>query len=379
MSGRLQMTWRWGFLILLVAGACAEAGVGSGEPATANAESCTPVGVAVSVGGLAPPEHIFGEIPDVSMLPDSGFAAVDRQAREVHLFGADGLFIKALGGEGEGPGEFLDPIAVDVVDGRVLVWDWRQSRVTAFDLTTGGVETFAVPGQLNPTHQFGATTNGFMIGATTGVLFGDEGEFWTLDLGVVSLDLPSGSLDTLFHVPDRIVGWVNQAQRRTGSPHFSPRADVTTSGGLIFFSRGDSAVVIRRGSDRLDTLRWDWTIRAVTTDDIEAYRELWKSQIPETRHADINRLFEVMPAAETFPVVKEILPDRDGGIWVQVYAEPLDSARTWLRLEEDVVCQIELPRAFIAKEGGRTWLLGVSSDEFGVERVERWTIQPAQF
>lgn len=379
MSGRLPVPWRMSLLSILVAGACAEAGVESAESVTTTAESCTPVGVAVSVGGIAPPEHIFGEIPDVSMLPDSGLAAVDRQAREVHVFGADGRFVKALGGEGEGPGEFLDPIAVDVVDSRILVWDWRQSRVTAFDLATGDVETYAVPGQLNPTSHFGATTSGFMIGATTGVIIGDEGEFWTQDLGVVSLGLPSGSLDTLFHIPDRIVGWVDQAQRRTGSPHFSPRAAVTTSGGQIFSSRGDSAVVIRMGSDRLDTLRWDWTIRTVTAGDVEAYRELWKSQIPETMHADIDRLFEVMPAAETYPVVREIVPDRDGGIWVQIYAEPQDTARTWLRLEEDVVCKIELPRAFIAKEGGRTWLLGVSSDELGVERVERWTIQPAEF
>lgn len=348
-------------------------------------EACEPVGVALSVGGTAPPAHLFGQVADASLLPDSGIAVVDRQAHQLHVFGPDGRVLEALGGEGEGPGELEDPIAVDVADDRVLVWDWAQSRVTAFEVGNGEVGTFPVRAQMNPTHHFGVTTDGFMVGTVTGDMLGAErsGRFWTRNLSVVLVDAAAAALDTVLEVPDEIVGWVDESVRRTGSPIFSPRADVTISGEYVYWTRGDSATVLRARTDadrragRVDTLRWDWSPRQVVSDDVEAYRVSWLAARPEAMHAAINRLFEVMPPAETYPAVERLVPDRDGGIWIQAYAAPRDTTVTLLRLDGgDLVCRVELPASFEATEGGRDWLLGVSSDSLDVQRVERRRLGP---
>jgi hypothetical protein len=330
-----------------------------------------------SVGGVEPPAHVFGSVADLARLPDSTVVAVDRQARELHVFGPDGELVERLGGEGEGPGELLDPIAVDVSGTTAFVWDWDQSRVTAYDLETGAVETYPAAGQLNPTHHFGLAAQGFVFGTTTGLEPGGEGEFWTSDLGVILLDANTGRVDTLLNVPDRTSGWVDQSQARTGSPHFSPRASLTTSGGRIYVARGDSARAFSVGAGGVDTLRWEWPVRPVSSADVEAYRVLWRSQLPMEQRGEIDRMFQVMPAAEVFPSVAELIPDRDGGLWVQAYTPPMDSTRTWMRFEAgEMVCRVELPRSFAAKEGGADWLLGVASDELGVHRIELRAVGP---
>lgn len=373
-----QSSVRTGAVLTLFAVACAS------EPSTENAltsssASCEVLGVATSVGGVASPDHIFGEVTDASLLEDSSFVVVDRQAREVHVFGADGALREVLGGSGEGPGEFLDPIAVDTRGERVFVWDWRQSRVTEFDLASGGVFTHNVSGQVNPSYQFGLLDDGFVVGFAAGDLVGDGGEFWTTDLGVGRVSFGSETVDTTMLVPDQVYGWVDQAQRRVGSPHFSPRASLSTSGGVVYWSRGDVPALIRAGAGGHDTIRWEWPSRPVGPGDVELYRQLFLDRRDESMHAGINRMFAAMPAAEVYPAVAGLMPDNDGGIWVQAYSAPHDTSGTWLRIEDGVTCRVTLPRAFVATDGGKDWLLGVVSDDLGVQRVERWMVGRRNF
>jgi hypothetical protein len=334
--------------------------------------------VEVSIGGLEEPAHVFGEVTDVAVLPDSRIVVVDRQARAAAVFDRAGELVRTLGREGEGPGEFLDPISLSVSETRVFVWDWRQRRITAFDLGSDSIETIAVPGQLNPTHHFGRMEDGrFVFGTVTGEIVDEEAgsQLWERNLGIIAFDPVGLQVDTIVEVPDQLVGWVDQDQRRTGSPHFAPRADFAASGGQLFWARGDLPLVVHAADARQDSIRWARPPVRVTPADVNAYREAWLARRPETLHAQINRLFEVMPAAEYFPTVGRVIPDHDGGVWVQVYAKPGDEVREVLRLDGgQVVCRVDLPIGFAPEEGGQGWLLGVTTDELGVERVERWTL-----
>jgi hypothetical protein len=368
----------WMAVTLLAVLACSDRDPSTSAGVGTDASLCEVEDLAMVVGGLEPPDHVFGVVPDARLLPDSGAIVVDRQAKQLHVFDASGRFVRALGRDGDGPGELRDPIAVEVSDGRAFVWDWRQRRITAYDLDSDGVETYAVPAQANPRHHFGRIPGGFMIGTLTGFSStgSGQGEFWTTDLGIVTFDPSAGTVDTIHHVPDQITTWVDQAQRQTGSPFFSPRADLAASDGRLFWARGDSAILVRMEGSGLDTLRWHWPARRVADGDLEAFRLDLLARRPEASHPALNRLFLELPVRETFPVVEELVPDLDGGIWVQTYTAPRDSTRTYLRLDEGgVVCRAELPRGFTATEGGRDWLLGVSTDELQVARVERWRLR----
>lgn len=78
---------------------------------------------------------------------DSTLYVLDAGFKKVVAFSPDGAVRRIiLGGHGEGPGEMMHPIALDVTeDGRVAVFDYRLNRVTLFSATGSILGTEAVP------------------------------------------------------------------------------------------------------------------------------------------------------------------------------------------------------------------------------------------
>lgn len=60
----------------------------------------------------------------------------DYKANNIKKFDSSGHFIKVIGKEGQGPGEFSWPWEIAVSNGRLIVWDMRNRRVCV--LTTDG-------------------------------------------------------------------------------------------------------------------------------------------------------------------------------------------------------------------------------------------------
>jgi len=69
-------------------------------------------------------EYIIGAIHSVLELPDGELALLDRQTLEIHIVGPDGEYLRSIGREGGGPGEFRSPFgSVMTADGRIVVND----------------------------------------------------------------------------------------------------------------------------------------------------------------------------------------------------------------------------------------------------------------
>ena len=76
----------------------------------------------------------FERIAAVRSFPDGRIAVLDQTGKKVAVFASDGRFLRTIGlGSGSGPGEFRNPIALDVSDGRIAVFDYDGNRVTVFD------------------------------------------------------------------------------------------------------------------------------------------------------------------------------------------------------------------------------------------------------
>lgn len=357
------------------------AGCGPGDGAETaletSTESCrAEASPTFSVGGIAPPAHTFGDVADAGRLSDGQIVVVDRQARSVSIFNAQAELIRTLGREGEGPGEFLDPIGVVVKGNTVLVWDWDQLRVTEFDLVSDEVNVYRVEGLANPTHHFGDLPRGFVVGSV-GLPGGlPESGSWITELGVVRWDSLQSSLDTLVAIRYRTSEWVDQATRMSGSPTFSARGTLAAGSGRIYWSEGDSAIVHTWNNGATGRIEWTWPRRAVSAGDVEEYRERWLARMPENTHASITEQIAKLPIAEVFPTVSDLVADVDGGVWVGIYPAPVDSAQTWLRFEDgELTCRVEFPRSFEPTEGGGDWLLGVQKDELDVQRVQLWSLE----
>jgi hypothetical protein len=68
-------------------------------------------------------------------LDDDRIVVTNAGSRELRIFDREGLFLGAVGGDGEGPGEFRFPTRVRRI-GRdsLMVWDQRLNRTSFFDL-----------------------------------------------------------------------------------------------------------------------------------------------------------------------------------------------------------------------------------------------------
>lgn len=85
-----------------------------------------------SMGG----DNFFEGVIDITC-DDKGYVYVsDFKANNIKKFDSSGHFIKVIGREGQGPGEFSWPWEISVSKGRLFVWDMRNIRVCI--LTTDG-------------------------------------------------------------------------------------------------------------------------------------------------------------------------------------------------------------------------------------------------
>lgn len=81
----------------------------------------------------------FGSVTDVAVLPDGRFAVFDRMEKQILLFDAAGSLVRRIGREGDGPGEFRAPWALEAVGGALVAWqDSPTQTFTVLD-TTGKV------------------------------------------------------------------------------------------------------------------------------------------------------------------------------------------------------------------------------------------------
>ena len=92
----------------------------------------------VSIGELdGAEEYLFGSVSAIAVDDDHNVYVLDGQARHVRVYDSDGTYVKTLGRDGEGPGEFKVPIGLAISNSRVLVRDPANGRVQLFVLETG--------------------------------------------------------------------------------------------------------------------------------------------------------------------------------------------------------------------------------------------------
>lgn len=94
--------------------------------------------------GLAdgPEEYLFGQIADVATGPDGEIVVVDYQAHSVRVFDRDGRFVRHVGAEGDGPGEYRFPLRAAITDDGIIGICHRRG-VTLFE-QDGVLADFAI-------------------------------------------------------------------------------------------------------------------------------------------------------------------------------------------------------------------------------------------
>ena len=106
----------------------------------------------VSIGVLdGEAAYMLGSIRSLAVAPDGRIYAMDQRPIGLREYAPDGTFIRMVGGEGEGPGEFKQPdggLAV-LSDGRVAVRDPGNSRLSLFSPEGEFLDSWQIRGGFN--------------------------------------------------------------------------------------------------------------------------------------------------------------------------------------------------------------------------------------
>ncbi len=96
-------------------------------------------------------QEVLGQVADIEVDNDGNMYVLDSEFSQVRVYSPEGTFLHAVGGPGEGPGEFTSPRYLDLdPSGRILVAD-RTHQITVFERTYGTYRlAMAVPLPFEP-------------------------------------------------------------------------------------------------------------------------------------------------------------------------------------------------------------------------------------
>jgi hypothetical protein len=297
----------------------------------------------------------------------------DGGSSQLRFFDSTGAFIEAVGRAGQGPGEFeyirgLERCGADSVFAFDLNW---QMKVFTSAGKLGRELVVREPG--------GTTTPYTLACSPTGVLvislWGARTQAPTIGFHrsmskVLVLDAEGRqTADLGEHLASERIGTQNGS-----SPHpFGRRTSIAAGPDAVYLGDG-GAFEVRRYS-RAGKLE---RIQRAPSEDlsigpsvVEAYRTEQLAAATEQSRPAIERRIAEMPVLEKLPAFTRLRVDADGNVWAQRFRPSGAVRERWGVFSEDgsFLGHVELPNRFALLEIGNDYVLGVTKDDEGVERV----------
>ena len=355
---------------------------------------------ALSIGLLDGPEELlFGDIESVARDARGNLIVADGQALEIRVFDPDGGYLRSLGREGEAPGEFLTLRgAWPLEDGSIVALDYRSDRITRFGAKGAmvGTATFSNPDDLIVL-PVGVGGTGAILSSATSFSFRmpSSGRAMTGSLEDAMESMFARDHESVFFLRhgldgtliDTVAEGINppQAVISTGSGTdmevlmmqvpFSPRpigvgsthgvafTDGATFEIKVFDEAGDLRLIARL--DEAPTVRTDKHLETYVRNPGGRERdEAWvRERIERYRSLELP---------ESLPAYTGVLFADTGDLWAQRYRMRGESMDRWDVFAADGfhLGHVSIPASFRIEEVSRNQVVGIATDELGVERVE---------
>lgn len=267
----------------------------------------------------------IGRIARALRLPSGMMVIADDASNQLHVYSASGVFIRTIGREGAGPGEFQSVrwIGNCRSGDAVTVVDQMQNRVTTFQLKglakTGAVPNGIVQLQIMSPDLVQCSSDGRIAFAevTSGGMRKIVG-----DLVVV---------DSLGKAVARFGPMQLQSENLLG-----PAARMALSKGRLYYGDGDNATIVSQPLPAGSSAALDIpsTKRAPTAANTNAAIEYWATKIPGTEadYARMRAMFKKLPVAKTMPAYGDLIMDEvSGSLWVKT-SMPGDAETVLVRI-----------------------------------------------
>jgi hypothetical protein len=344
--------------------------------------------VDLSIGSAEGPEEtMFGYVNQIAPDAGGGVYVYDYQVPAIRYFDADGQFIRQVGREGQGPGEYLDAVLGTAVrsDGRLQIWDARNGRVTIYKPDGSYSEQWPVSSSLFTSQaMFVDQSDHTYIKKTLERPV--EGQPWKI--GLLHFDDQGNLLET---IPDPSVP---DAPRSDGG-FLSPSKQWTLARDTSFIVGMNSSYwfEIRKPDGQVVRVERDVQPLAVTDAEHAAYEERREYLI-----RDQGQFMTQLPAEteRVKPAYRDLSADPSGRIWVRLHGPvepdpdyqpaPEGEAPRWPFTEDKLydvfepdgtyLGQVHVPSDVNVLHFGLDALWGIREGELGHQYVVRMRLQP---
>lgn len=324
-------------------------------------------------------EYLLSRVASAVRLSDGRIVVADGGSSQLRFYDAEGRFLSASGGSGEGPGEFTFLNRVWRRPGDTLVATDLKPRTSHFD--PAGRYLRAVPAAIPEGARIlsivGQADDGtyLAMSGTRGMGSNDAGRVIrdTLQLFRIA---PDGSASTLLARQPGQERWGLHLGGVTNFPFlpFSAPASYAAGGRHFALGTGREPEVVLWNTDGTVATRVRWAAerRPVTSELVDRYRE--HNLAGETDPNERRRLEVFLaeaPVADSLPVYQSLLLGDDGHLWVQEYRPSWERDVSWQVFAPDGrwLGRVRTPPRFRLLQVGEEFVLGRWLDEDDVEYV----------
>ncbi len=325
--------------------------------------------------------HEFFRVRDMRRMPNGAIAVANRGTNEIRLFTMDGRFLRAVGGAGDGPGEYRnlrmlettgDTLVVLDSDGRVTVlgpeldlirtWELRYRAVSIHDIADGEMAVQFISPSMTSVREGGALIR------NPGVLY----RIGPTGVMIDSIASTAGGEEYIHASPD--------GGRTASRPLFGKSSHVATWNGHIYRGSADDMQVeeLTAVGELLRILRIPDFPLALTNTQIRAERVSYLgadlppgvTELPPF----LRRLVEELPNPARRPAYSDIHVDPLGAIWLRPFVgrSEMGTSEEWQVIADNGTWLggVEIPGNFTVFDIDEDVVLGVFVDDLGVERPQ---------
>lgn len=337
----------------------------------------------VDIGAQSDPLYELFRVNGAVRLATGEIVIANAGSSELRFYDATGSYLRASGGEGEGPGEFLLLRSLYRLGGdSLLVRDPLAGRLSLFDAEGAFVRVI----RLTP-------TDGAPMPTLSGVF--DDGSFlvhgMTLEAAEIGFVRPDAVLfryatdGTVLHRLGVFPGnetyiFVDaQGNRGMNRAHFQRGTGFLVTRNRFVVASNDSyeLVLYDMDGDLEMLVRKSQPVVSIGDAEVRALREYYLSQ---TAEADARRRllqwFDAMPVAPSMPAYATVWGDALGNLWVADYDPLVVRAPRWSVFNAEGVWLgvVTTPEGFRPLDIGSDYVLGLWRDADDVEHVRLYTL-----
>jgi hypothetical protein len=294
------------------------------------------------------PEYELFNVSGAVRFEDGTIGVVNTGSHEVRFYDATGRYLRAIGREGEGPGEFRRPSQIFPLAGdSVAVWDSRLRRMSVFDGEGAFARSFLL-GDGDQSFSVG-DLSGRTLRASTSISFGRDAPIGARrDSSLhVLFDLDGDSLSSLGRFPaiDRYIRTTATGMTVVIAV-FAQSTYSTTYGASWFFATNEGYVIdeLDGEGNLLRSIRRAVVPIEVTGAMIDREIEALLSGMEEVRKM-LSPLYAEMPKPQVLPSYSGLEVDAGGNLWVRQYSTVADPVYVWTVFDPSgrMLGDVELP------------------------------------